>query len=115
MRQLAKVQICAQTWRVYLVSDSRLARALDTDARGGCFPPKQEIWLGPHENLDAALDTWVHEVAHACISAWGLDLTDKREETLVRRFTPLAIQALGGTGLLQVPSWLRRVVRRGRS
>lgn len=79
--------------------------------RGACFPTAQKIALIPHECLDAALDTWVHECAHAFIHAWGLDV--KAEETRVRTMTPQVIATLRGLGMLKVPGWLRKTVHNG--
>jgi hypothetical protein len=108
MKRIAQAQIGAKTYTVYLCSDAWLKRQLGQDARGGCWPSAQKIFFAPHECLDAALDTYVHEILHAAIDAWGLD--DRGEEARVRRFTPMTIATLRGAGLLRVPGWLRRVV-----
>lgn len=69
-------------------------RRADLDDFGRCDPDDFTILLRRRMSPETTREVLFHELLHACLAACDLDWSAKKEETVVKRLSPVLLDVL---------------------
>lgn len=109
MKIPSRLKIKGKLWKVYVEPDApkrKRRKLLQPTMRaagymGLCFPDTRDIFIGAHLDDEEKLDTFVHELLHACCPIQSKAFTFKQEEAFVSHAAPRLVSALKSMGWIK--------------